>query len=226
MGTFPAPGLVRTSPLPPSGLYPSADLCNLALLKLGANFIRDINESSPSALRLKLIYPYKLEELLLAKDWRFAKNTLPLVRSGTSPVKGFLYAYLLPSDYLKTIQVPSKRLNYYDYPVYPPYPYRIQVDSAGIMVLMTDYADTTAEPLYMTYIARESDESKFSPMFREALVCLLAKELCAPTTDSASKLQELSGAYYSALTNAGIANEFLDSYDEESGESWVDVGRY
>ena len=114
-------------------------LINIALLRIGANPITAYNDGSPNALKAMIAYPYCLQRLLSAKDWKFAKlRSTGLVQNPLGPPYGYKYAYQLPSDFLRLCMSHFPQLRGLNPIAYPPgYWYQI--------------IDTTGYPRYYNY---------------------------------------------------------------------------
>lgn len=225
-------------------------MANIALGRIGANNITDINEASPNAIKAAMVYEYVRDEVLQQKDWRFAKIRAALVKNATAPLYGHLYAYTMPSDFLRLARsrhpstkgtnpeaTPSGEWyravgpfgeGYYPYdpPVYPAgLPYIIEALPSGALVLMTDY-DNTDNPLYINYIRKVTDATKYTPTFKTCLIYRWAEEMSVAVTENAVKSRDMAMKYREYLNSAEAVNESSDFLEDETGSSaWEDAGR-
>ena len=79
-------------------------LSNVALTRIGANIISDLTDGSPNAIKVNAVLDYVREEVLQARDWRFAKIRYAMGLSTISPLYGYQYAYILPTDFLRLVK--------------------------------------------------------------------------------------------------------------------------
>jgi hypothetical protein len=84
--------------------YSQTGIVNLGLLRIGANIIADIDEGSANSIKAKAIWDYVFDELMQARDWRFAKTRAKLAKSSTSPLYAYQFAYPLPPDFLRLVK--------------------------------------------------------------------------------------------------------------------------
>ena len=106
------------------------------------------------------------------------------------------------------------------------YAYSIETLSDGTLCLMTDY-DNTDYALYISYIKKVTDATKYSPLFIKALSYRLAAELALPRTESRSKAVDMMTMYEAALREADGHNASSEYVPFETGtsESWELAGR-
>lgn len=227
-------------------------IVNLALMRIGANIIVSIDENSTNAIKAKAVWDYCLYEVLQSHDWKFAKTRAKLTQSTTAPEYAYQFAYELPSDFLRLVRErhsTSKGINpvaypagvwYYsidttgysrfynfDPPVYPPgFPYVIEtLPSTGVMVLLTDY-DNTAYDLYVNYIKKVTDATKYTPAFCNCLANRLAQELAIPITEDKAKFDRMALMYKQSVYSAEAVNESTDYVMDETGSTeWENAGR-
>lgn len=82
----------------------SISICSNALILLGAKPISSFTESDRGAAMGNL-YPFAREEVLRAHPWNSATKRVMLPPLAAPPLFDFRYAFQLPSDWLRTIQV-------------------------------------------------------------------------------------------------------------------------
>lgn len=146
-------------------------ICNSGLSKLGQKTIASIDENSVAAKLCKEQYEKLRDEVLRDHPWNFAIKR-QLLSQGTAPVFGYTYAYTLPSDYLRAVGVYSTTDE--DDKIEP------YQEESGF--LLADEAT-----MYLKYIYRCSDTTKYDVTFREALALRLAAEFAIPLTQSTEK---------------------------------------
>ena len=173
------------------------DICNDALAVVGdAANVSSISppDTSAQAGHCARFYPMARDQLLEMHPWNFATKRAALsLLSETS--NQWQYVYALPGDCLRALVVldplapddfstPIPLYGVYPYPypgqnnipaVYSPQPFVVEVDTAGNKILYTNQQNAQ-----LTYLASITDTTKFSPLFTEALVILLASKLAGP----------------------------------------------
>ena len=76
----------------------SVDICNIALTLLGAERIMALDEASERAALCKLVYPEVRDNVLRCARWGSATFQAELALSSMSPIYGYTYRYVLPTD--------------------------------------------------------------------------------------------------------------------------------
>ena len=231
--------------------YDQVGIINIALLRIGANIITDVDDNTANAIKAKAVWDYIFDELMSVRDWRFAKIRAILQKSATVPGYAYQFAYPLPADFLrltKTRQATSKGINplvysvgywypyidptgysrysNYDPPVFPAgMPYIIESLPDGTLCLFTDY-DNSTQDLYINYIQKITDYSKCTPTFINCLADRLGAELAIAITEDQNKVKLLYAKYSESLNSAEAVNESADYIEDESGSTdWENAGR-
>lgn len=97
---------------------------------------------------------------------------------------------------------------------------------ADRLCILIDYEDSEDDPLYMSFIKRVTDPTKYSPSFINALAFRLAAELSINRTESQNKYAAMMQMYEGALIRAEGVNQSLDYLDSEQGsDDWESAGR-
>lgn len=185
-------------------------ICNLALANLGDTATVasiDPPEGSAQAEHCAIFYPIARDALLEMHNWGFATKRAELAKLSLSP-QGWLYAYSLPSDLVKVINV-RLRGCYDSYGMKSPTPaYAVEVKSDGTKELLAN-----DENLTIQYIYSVTDPNKFSPLFVSALAWHLASMLAGPLlkgdvgrAESKSCLQMMN--LYLSQAKASDANQY------------------
>lgn len=82
------------------------DVCNQALIKIGAGRISSLSDGTKQADLLNAIWSIKRDAELAAHPWTFAIKRVNLPASATAPEgTDWSRAYPLPADYLSMVQV-------------------------------------------------------------------------------------------------------------------------
>ena len=169
------------------------DICNEALNLLGANTIASLTESSTTAVLCNRIYDTEVDCLLRQHNWNSAVQEANLAAVVGTPVIGWLYKFLMPTDpYCLRV------LNVYD---------TADDDQNFQWRGRHIYCDTSAVDIL--YIGRITDPSEFDAMLMKTLVDLLAYRLSFPITRS----KDVTAAMYSAYRNTLADAMSVDSQE-------------
>ena len=176
-------------------------IVNNALVRIGASSITSLSENSEAARAANVIYDQIRDATLRDHVWNFATRRIQLAQDATAPAFGYVYAYTLPTDCLRVLQMELKDMVY-------------KIEGRK---LLTD--EGTAKVMY---ISRVTDPNEFDPMFVEALSARLSAELSVTLTDSNSLYQNMMEVYRHKITDARSVD------GQESGEpnivsdTWLD----
>jgi hypothetical protein len=207
--------------------YSIVGIVNLALGRIGVKRLAAWPETtSPQGIAAENVWQYVRDEVLGAKDWRFAKTRVALAQSVTEPLSIWSYAYTLPSDFIKLARGTTD-----DPAVYPntiddeTYPWAIESLPDGTFCLLTNY-DNSSYDIFINYIRREENPVRYSAAFINALAFRLAAELAIQLPESRAKFSDMMNLYEMALIKAEGFNASLDSLEDERGsDDWESAGR-
>ena len=135
------------------------DICNTAVSWLGGNFITNVDtDETEEADLCRRNYNRARDAVLEARDWTFATKAVQLSPLSTTPDFGWSYQFLKPSDCIRVMEVSSDSqfLNFIEW----------EIQGANIM---SNYST-----IYIKYIERVQDTTRFSPGFTLALCAFLA----------------------------------------------------
>ncbi len=203
--------------------YSNVGIANLALRRIGVGRIASFEEDSVQAIDINAAWEYIRDEVLQAKDWRFAKRRATLAQSTITPEYEWDYAYATPDGFLRLCRDDPT-----DHPVFPAdYPWKIETLSDGNIYLLSDYDSVTgSDDFIITFIKRITDPSKYSALFISTLSWRLAAELSTGRTESPVKFKDCMNMYKISLDQAEGHNMSLDSLEDETGsDSWDSAGR-
>lgn len=193
------------------------DICNRALIKLGAGQITSISDSNKQARILSGLWDTVRKAELTKRYWNFALARSSLAALATSPAWGFNNQFQLPTDFLKLAQIndtfiaPSQ------------VDYRTSDDSAWAIegtVVMCNFS----APLKIRYVSDVSDAGLFDPLFGEAMASKLAYEACYAITQSRDGQRAALEDYKLAVREASISNAIAKPPQGLPDDSWV-LGR-
>lgn len=180
-------------------------ICNRALQKIGARRITSLVEDSVNARACLVAYETIRDAELRKHPWNFAISRGSLAADATAPDWGRTNSFTLPSDFLRLLApYPEDNLNDLDW----------QIEDGKIMT------DEDA-PLYIRYIKRVTDANTMDVLFREALSCALAVELCDEITQSNTKREILVAMYDRAIRDAKKANAIERVSAMPPEDTWI-----
>ena len=140
------------------------EICNAALIKIGAELITDIDtETEKRAVLCKQLYDKRRKKLLRSYLWNFAeKRSGELALLGASPEFEFDNAFALPNDNLRVLNIEDDE-------------FRITRwrESQGRILINRD-------SVKVKYIFDQIDTTKFDALFDDLLALDIAIELAYP----------------------------------------------
>ena len=193
------------------------EICNRALIKLGANTITSISDNSKPARTLGALWDSIRRTELSKRYWNFAISRAILPALADSPTWGFANAFQLPNDFLKIVQVSDLFISpgLSDYRTGDESPYAIEGKT-----LVTDFA----APLKIRYIQDVTDTGSFDVQFIEVMASKLAYESCYAITQSRDGQRQAAEDYSLAVKEAARCNALSRPPAEIPDDSWV-LGR-
>jgi len=180
-------------------------IANLALAKLGISPIMALTDDSKQAQFANRFYSQTRDEVLSSHRWNFAMRRLTLNRLATAPDFEWDFAYQLPADCLRVVQLNGYEPN----------------EQQGEFAIEADRLFTDSEEANVRYIARVTDGSLYPPLFSQALATLLASRLAGPLTGS-RELPSVMLEEYLGLT--GPKARMADVFEEHRRlkPAWVE----
>ena len=150
------------------------DLVNAALRLVGGTRITSLTQGVKNANVGQDLYEIVRDDLLRCHNWNFATKRQELARSSTAPGFEFDHAYVVPSDWMRTVSVHD--------------------NDAGIGTIVYREENVAnqrcllagAERLFLRYVAQVTDPNMMAADFRKALVTSLARDIALPISNSNS----------------------------------------
>lgn len=191
------------------------DICNLALTHLGQKAIADIDDPIETARKLKAIYDNNRDSLLRISsiNWNFACVIGSLAEDDVHTVTGWSNIYTYPVSCLKIRKV------YSDTGATNPFPeeYKVVNDVTDNVVLI---ATNIESPAYVEYTRTMTDETKFDPLFVQALAYKLAADLAIPLGGDPDKEKRFNDKYLATLSEAARVNG-METYQNPVKKSYI-----
>lgn len=183
------------------------EICNRALQKLGAKSITSIDENSNAARACLKCYSVLRDAELMKHRWGFAIKRAQLAADDPSPDWGRETSFTLPSDCLKVIA---------------PYP-EMDSNARDWVIENRKILTNEAAPLYLRYIAQISVANEMDVLFREALSCSMAFEMCEEITQSNTKKESIRADYEQIIKEAKKASAIQSVPNVAVDDSWITV---
>lgn len=165
----------------------SISICSNALILLGAKAISSFTDGSDRAAALGNLYPFARDEVLRSHPWNSATKRVVLSPLSTQPAFDFQYAYQLPSDWLRTIQVGRLGVS-------------VEYTIEGQQIL----CDESALPF--VYIWRNITESTWDATLVSVMTYYMKAAMAYSITQSTSQAQEAAQEFVTVLRQAKSIN--------------------
>ena len=185
------------------------DIANAALTKIGASTITSFSDGSKNANRIAIQYPFVRDDLLRRHNWNFSTKRLKLAQSATAPASEFDYAYPLPSDWIRTINVSDSDEGVTGLI------YREEIVAMQRCLLVN------ADQVYLRYVADVTDPNAMPPDFKWALVVSLARSVAVSIANSNTMEDQLRSEAEIALNRAKSSDGMGASPEQRPRGSWA-----
>lgn len=189
------------------------DICNLALLQLGADPIISIeNPTTVNEERCRVAYPSVRDTLLECGDWSFAMTRVTLsTPNATSPDWGYSHAFNLPSNTLRVIDARVAP--------HPNTPTIEEWRKEGLTLV------ANAEVLYIRTIRKETNPNYYSDTFIQAVAARLAQELCISVTANTKLYLNLTEIAEMKLSEAKINDGMQGTHEQVHANALINARR-
>jgi hypothetical protein len=186
------------------------DICNSALIKVGAARISSLDDNTKEGRLCKELYPRLCDELVRSHPWNFATARVALAATVATPAYGFDYQHQLPNDCLRVMNI---NLDYGDETGK-----FVEWKIEGRMLLAND------TPVKIKYLKDVSETPElFDAHFAEALALRIAVDLAYPMAQSTTLVELLSRRYQRMLADARTFDGQEGSSDRVGADTWLDA---
>lgn len=189
----------------------SVQIVNQALHHLGVQRINSLTDDNKRAQLMNDLYTQVRDDTLRSATWGFAMKRAQLAEISPAPDFEFSKNFGIPADCLKVHQVwdydPGSGVSTGQRHPYP-YGYDYQ-DSEIRWKVEGNLLLANADTIYIRYIARETDVSRYSPDFNRCLSLELAAAACFSLTQNRGLRKELlqEAEFYRRAASANDAQE-------------------
>lgn len=200
------------------------EICNSALLKLGAERINALSENNKRARLCNERFDALRKEVLRAHPWNFAIRRANLARLSTTPEYEYNFEYQLPTDCLRVLETeadkdnPSGDILGNSYTKYKIEGRKLLTNASGVAkgyCSIAGYdAQSTCEAnggvwvpetpgtVKIRYIADITDVNQFDPNFDNALACRMAAEFAYNLVQSNTVSRNMYQLYELTISRA------------------------
>jgi hypothetical protein len=178
-------------------------IANAALTLLGERRINDLDENSKTANVLKERFDEVRDALLRRHPWSFATVRDELAANTTDPTWGYDFAYSLPADLLRLLEVENPGA----------WPYRVEGSK-----IVTDIA----APLRIVYTRCVTVVNEMDVLFRQALAADLASDVAEAITGDNNKIDQLAAIVNAKIREARNTNGQEGSPRMIESSEWLD----
>lgn len=179
------------------------DICNLSLsARLGQTRIANTSENSPEARASLMFYPIARSFVTADAVWRHSKKLATLAEATNDREDDWAYAYERPSDCLRMrFLLPSNG--------------RISQQDAVPCETFADLIYSDEPDARIFYQFDQTDTTKFSPSFINALSWYLAHLLVQPLKLDNKMMADMLAGYDKARANAVATDAAEDIYSPQ-----------
>lgn len=159
---------------------------NRALLKAGLPVSAILKDTDWNA---NLVYEDVATEILRGHPWGFAQKYATLAASVAGPEFGWDYAYSLPEDCMRVIDVHCQN----------------DLRSPKCRYILAGEAlYSNASPCHLRYVRRELDPDRWPPDFLDAVACRIAMEIIGLSGNNMGLVPQLTQLYNISLNTAQL----------------------
>lgn len=185
------------------------DICNSALIRLGIPIISSFADGTKAANVCSIRYTACRDIVLRMYPWSCATKRVVLAPSTTPPAYQFTFAYPVPSDWLRTLDVCSDTRGSQAY-----------LGSRSNYELESNQILTNFNPCYLKYVYQVDNADQLDPECQNALACYIAYDISNPLLQDANLTKVLNEEFEASMTKAMNVNAqeetacmVIDNYD-------------
>ena len=186
----------------------SVQICNSALIKIGAKTITALTDDSKAARLCNEQYDKLRKKLLRGHLWNFAIFRKSLAATANTPSYGFVNEFLLPSDVLRVIETDLIAGS----------EWVIEQNTDGNKALLCN-----SSSIKVRYIKDVTNTTLFATDFEEALAYMLAADLAYPLVQSRALMQDMYKLYKAEVSEARSFDAQENSVEEVDADEWTDI---
>ena len=173
----------------------ATEIINMALGRIGEKRINNIEtDTTVEAQQARLQYDQTRDALLRSFAWRFASTRKVLVQDTTDPVFGWENQFILPSEFMTLIGVFEANNLPKEFTSHS-----FQIEGERILLDQDECS--------IQFVEKITDTSKFTPLFTEVLVLMLAIKFVMPLSQDKVLRRELQEELRPLMSRARVVNK-------------------
>lgn len=182
------------------------DVCNSALIHLGAGLITSLSDNTDEARSCNQFYTGALDAVLTQTNWNFATTQAELSKLTATPLFKYGFKYVLPVD-----------------------PYCLKVLGMENPEEDTKFAikgrelHTDRDGVKIDFIYRNEDVSQYTPLMVIAFEFFLAHRMAYTITGSRAIAADMKELYTDALADAADVNAQEGNADEFESDDFIAI---
>jgi hypothetical protein len=187
------------------------EIGNLALDLLDETPIVSFDDGNKAARLLKRNYPQVRDRLLRTYRWNFAITRAELAPDSTAPLFGFTYKFRKPNDIIHFVGVFDEDAEVSNY-TSGSIPHKLE----------GEFIHANENPLFIFYLARIIDPTKFDVFFIDLVSVDLAQRISYGLTSGNKRTADLTKMREQVLSDAKIADAFEGTPEIVESTRWID----
>ena len=181
------------------------DICNIALSNLGERPITARNDANQRARACDNRYDDVRDSVLRSHIWNCVLKRAQLTSSATTPTWGYDYAFPKPAEMLRLITVAENTSGDNSY--------SFKIEGENIV--------TDSSTLYILYIERVTDTSKYDALLVQAIALRLATEIAQDLTGKTELKNSLMHKYREVLSESRSADAAEGTPQKIESDLWL-----
>lgn len=177
-------------------------ICNMALVKLGADPISSLSQDTKNARLCNSVFEILRNKVLEDHTWSFATKTATLASIVGTPLMDWTYQFQLPSDLLKIIRPESWKQDF---------------------ATLDGYLHANDDPIIIKYIYENTNSGTWSYSFATALSWRIAAEIAYNITKSNTVATTMMAGYDMDIKAARYNDAHNKSPEGPVTDSYIDV---
>lgn len=205
----------------------TVSICNQALGWLGADTITSLTDPTREAQLCNDNFDELRDAVLLEREWTFAVRRLVLTPLVASPAYGYENQFLLPTDVLRALNIPTSLGTFGGLPFLAGgagadadqglEDWRVENTVDGNVIV------ANVERIRVRVIWRVVNEKLWSPMFTQALAARIAADLAMPLVNSRILQKDMWSLYEAKLTKAGTMDGMQGKTEVKRSDHLINV---
>jgi hypothetical protein len=171
------------------------DICNSALTRIGLPIISSFSDGTPQANACSNRWQADRDIVLRMHPWTCATVRVALAPSATAPAFDYKYAFPLPSDFLRALDISNDpRGSEVFFGARP----RFEIESGSVLF--------DSSILYLRYVNQVANASQLDPECANAMALYIAYDLAQLLLNNEALVKQLNEEFEGAMATARNVN--------------------